>query len=136
MTVSTVLSDQRGFHKIALTGVASVANAGQGEVVNPEGVRLAIVRSYIYFRTGSTGAGNLDVGIGLTGVKATDILSTFDVIEATVGAKAFYCQAVPVNETEEAVIWEIGEFITFTGSATLVGLDADLYLEYIRLAAS
>lgn len=136
MTVSTLLTDQRGFMKIALTGVASAANAGQGEVVNPEGVRLAIVRSYIYFRAGSTGAGNLDVGVGLTGVKATDILSTFDAIEATVGAKAFYCQAVPANETEEAVIWEIGEFITFTGSATLVGLDADLYLEYIRLASA
>ncbi len=135
MTVSTTLTDQRGFLKIALTGAASAANGGLGEVVNPEGVRLAIVRSYAYFATGSTGAANLDVGVGTTGAKASDILSTFDMIEATVGAKAFYCQAVPANETEEAVIWEVGEFVTFTGSATSVGLSGDLYLEYIRLAS-
>jgi hypothetical protein len=134
MTVSTEVSDQRGFLKIAITGAASVANAGQGQVLNPEGVRLAIIRSYAYFATGSTGACNLDVGIGATGTKNTDILSTFDVIQATVGAKAFYCQAVPANETEEAVIWEVGEYVTFTASATMVGLAGDLYLEYIRLA--
>lgn len=134
MTIENLLVDGRGFLRIGLTGVVSSANAGQGELLNPEGVRLAIIRSYIYFVTGSTGAGNLDIGVGVSGAKGTDILSTFDAIEATVGAKAFYCQAVPVNETEEAVIWEVTEYVTFTGSATLVGLAADLYLEYIRLA--
>ena len=134
MTIENLLVDGRGFLRIGLTGVVSSANAGQGELLNPEGVRLAIIRSYIYFATGSTGAGNLDIGVGVSGAKGTDILSTFDAIEATVGAKAFYCQAVPVNETEEAVIWEVTEYVTFTGSATLVGLAADLYLEYIRLA--
>ena len=134
MTVSEILTDQRGFKKILITGVASTDNAGIGQVLNPEGVKLLILRTLLYARTGSTGAGNLDVGVGTTGVKATDILSTFDMIEATIGAKAFNCQAVPANETEEAVIWEAGEYITFTGSATSVGLDADLYIEYIRLA--
>ncbi len=136
MSIENLLVDGRGFLRIGLTGVASVADAGQGELVNPEGVRLAIIRSYMYFATGSTGAGNLDVGVGLTGVKASDILSAFDVIEATVGAKAFYCQVAPVAETEEAVIWEAAEFVTFTGSADLAGLVGDLYLEYIRLEAS
>lgn len=134
MTVSETLVDQRGLKKILITGVASAANGGIGQVINPEGVKLLIVRTFLYARTGSTGAANLDIGVGTTGVKATDILSTFDMIEATIGAKAFYCQAVSVNETEEAVIWEAGEYITFTGSATSVGLDADLYVEYIRLA--
>jgi len=134
MTVSETLVDQRGFKKVLITGVASAANGGIGEVLNPEGVNLLIIRSFLYARTGSTGAANLDIGVGTTGAKATDILSTFDMIEATIGAKAFYCQAVSVNETEEAVVWEAGEYITFTGSATSVGLDADLYVEYIRLA--
>jgi len=134
MTVSNVLTDQRGFMKIAITGAASAAAAGLGEIINPEGVRLCITRTYVYFATGSTGAANFDVGIGTTGVKATDILSTFDCIEATVGGKAFSCQAAGASETEEAVIWEVGEYITFTGSATTVGMAGDLYLEYIRLA--
>lgn len=134
MTVSTTLTDQRGFMKIAIAGVASAANAGIGEIINPEGVRLGITRTYAYFATGSTGAANFDVGVGVSGAKATDILSTFDCIEATVGAKLFSCQAAGASETEEAVIWEIGEYITFTGSATTVGLAGDLYIEYIRLA--
>jgi len=136
MTIENLLVDGRGFLRIGLTGVASTANAGLGELVNPEGVRLAIIRSYAYFATGSTGAANLDVGVGISGAKGTDILSTFDMIEATVGGKAFFCQAVPTNEGEEAVIWEATEYVTFTGSATSVGLAGDLYLEYIRLAAS
>lgn len=135
MTVETLLVDGRGLLRIGLTGAASAANAGLGEILNPEGVRLGIIRSYAYFATGSTGAANLDVGVGLTGVKATDILSTFDMIEATVGGKLFYAQAVPVNETEEAVIWEATEYVTFTGSATSVGLACDLFLEYVRLIA-
>ena len=134
MTVSTAVTDQRGMFKIKVTGVSSTANAGIGEVINPEGVRLGIVRTYAYFRTGSTGAANLDVGIGVTGAKATDILSGFDMIQGTVGAKLFFGVQVPVNEAEQTVIWEVGEYLTFTGSGSSVGLDADLYVEYIRLA--
>ena len=131
----TISKDEegRGFLTIDLTGAASVANGGLGEFLNPEGVDLLITRSYIYFATGSTGAANLDVGVAATGVKGTDILGTFDVIEATVGGKAFNCQAVPVIETEEAVIWEDDEYITLTGSATTVGMVAKLFIEYMRL---
>ncbi len=134
MTVATTLTDQRGLFKIKLTGAASAANAGLGYVANPEGVKLGILRTYFYARTGSTGAANLDVGITTVSAKGTDILSTFDVIQATVGAKLFYCQAVPVNETEDAVVWAADTYMTFTGSATTAGLDADLFVEYIRLA--
>jgi len=133
MTVA-IESEGRGRLTLDLTGAVSAANAGLGEYLNPEGVDLVITRTFMYFTTGSTGAGNLDVGIAATGVKATDILSSFDMLEATVGGKAFNCQAVPVNETEEAVIWESDEYITFTGSATSVGLAAELFVEYIRLA--
>lgn len=125
----------KGFVKLTITGAASTASGGIGSVLNPEGVDLLITRTFLYARTGSTGAANLDVGIGATSAtKGTDILSTFDGIDATIGGKAFYCQAVSVNETEEAVIWEDDEYLTVTGSATTVGLDADLYVEYIRLA--
>ena len=132
MTVS-IDTEGRGFLTIDLTGAVSTDNGGLGEVANPEGVDLPITRSYVYFESGSVGAANLDVGVAATGVKGTDVLSSFDVIEATVGGKAFYCQAVPVNETEEAVIWEADEYLTFTGSATTVGLVGKLFLEYVRL---
>lgn len=132
MTVS-IDNEGRGFLTIDLAGAVSTDNGGLGEVLNPEGVDLLITRSYAYFESGSVGAANLDVGVAATGVKGTDILSSFDVIEATVGGKAFYCQAVPVNETEEAVIWEDDEYLTFTGSATTVGLAVKMFIEYVRL---
>lgn len=133
MTVEIEHEQQRGMMCIDITGVASADNAGIGEIANPEGVKLGILRTYAYFETGSTGAGNLDVGVAASGAKGTDILSTFDMIEATVGGKLFYCQAVPVNETEVAVVWPATSYITFTGSATSVGLSAKLFIEYIRL---
>jgi hypothetical protein len=133
MTVAIETDEQRGMLCIDITGVASAANAGIGEIANPEGVKLGILRTYAYFATGSTGAGNLDVGIGASGAKCTDILSTFDMIQATVGGKLFYCQAVPVNETEDAVVWPATSYLTFTGSASSVGLAGKLFVEYIRL---
>jgi hypothetical protein len=134
MTVSTLLTDQRGMFKVKITGVASTANAGIGYVANPEGVKLGVTRTYLYARTGSTGAVNLDAGFTTVAAKGTDVLSTFDGIQATIGGKMFYCQAVPVNETEVAVVWDADKYLTITGSATSAGLDADLYIEYIRLA--
>jgi len=133
MTVAIEQDELRGMLCIDITGVASAANAGIGQILNPEGVRLGITRTYAYFVTGSTGAANLGVGVAASGGAGSDILSAFDVIQATVGGKLFYCQAVPINETEDAVIWEIGEYITFTGSATTVGLVGKLFVEYIRL---
>ncbi|HPS41368.1 MAG TPA: hypothetical protein PK040_02105, partial [Anaerolineaceae bacterium] len=100
MTVA-LSSEGKGFLTVDITGVASAANAGMGQILNPEGVRLAITRVYAYFATGSTGAANLDVGIGASGAKASDILSAFDMIEATVGGKAFFGVQVPVNEAEQ-----------------------------------
>ena len=47
MTIENLLVDGRGFLRIGLTGVVSSANAGQGELLNPEGLRLVIIRSYI-----------------------------------------------------------------------------------------
>jgi hypothetical protein len=124
-----------GFLKLAIAGEAATTSGGIGSILNPEGVDLLIVRTFLYARTGSAGAVNLDVGIGATAAtKGTDILSTFNGIEATIGGKAFYCQAVSANETEEAVVWGHDEYLTVTGSAPSVGLDADLYVEYIRLA--
>jgi hypothetical protein len=134
MSFSTTLTDQRGMFKVTVTGVASTSNAGQGSIANPEGVKLGILRTYAYFRKGSTGATNLDAGFTTVAGKGTDVLSTFDGIEATVGGKLFYLQAVPVNETEDAVVWAADTYFTLTGSGSCVGLDADFYFEYIRLA--
>lgn len=125
---------QKGRLCIRITGAASVANAGLGEVLNPEGVPLLITGAFLHFRTGSTGAANLDIGVGASGAKCTDIVAAMSVIEATVGGNGYYGPAAQAAETEvPTAIWGDDEYLTFTGSATTVGLDADLYVEYIRL---
>lgn len=136
MTINTSVADQRGgWYKFTLTGATSTANAGLGQIANPEGVLLGIVRAFAYFRTGSTGAANLDIGIGASGAKASDICSAMDMIQATVGGKLVHLPAVQVAETENPTAkWASDTYLTVTGSGSSVGLDADVYIEYIRLA--
>jgi hypothetical protein len=58
-----------------------------------------------------------------------------DMIQATIGGKLVHLPAVQVAETENPTAkWAADSYITFTGSGSSVGLDADLYVEYIRLA--
>lgn len=127
-------ADLKGKLEIDITGVVSAANAGMGEIANPEGVTVLITRAFLYFVTGSTGAANLDVGVGASGAKTSDIVSAMDVIEATVGGKAFYGPAAQAAETEvPTALWTSTTYLTFTGSATTVGLVGKLYVEYVRL---
>lgn len=135
MAINTSVVDQRGWFKFTLTGATSTANAGLGQIANPEGVPLGIVRAFAYFRTGSTGAANLDIGIGASGAKASDICSEMDVLHGTVGGKLVHLPAAQAAETENPTAkWMPDAFLTVTGSASSVGLDADVYVEYIRLA--
>lgn len=135
MTITLNSGDQRGWYKFTLTGATSVANAGLGEVANPEGVTLGIVRAFIYARTGSTGATNLDLGIGASGAKASDICSAMDVVEATVGGDLTFLPAAEAAETDSpTALWTTSTYLTATGSGDSTGLDADVFVEYIRLA--
>ena len=127
-------ADKKGWLEIDLTGAASAANAGLGELANPEGCTIGITRAFLYFTTGSTGAANLDIGIGASGAKASDIVAAMDVIQATVGGKFVFGPAAQVAETESPTAkWLSTTYLTFTGSATTVGLAAKLYLEYVRI---
>lgn len=136
MTISTVLTDQRGWFKATITGAVATTGGAVGSIANPEGVALGITRVFIYFRTGSTGAANLSVGVGATSTtSATDIWNASDCIEATVGGKMIYAPAAQIAVTADPVaLWTSTKYITVTGSGSTVGLDADLYIEYIRLA--
>lgn len=123
------------FMKILITGAASAAAAGLGSIANPEGVAVVITRAFLYARTGSTGAATLSVGITTVAASATDLVNAQDVIQATVGGKVIHEGAVQIAKTENpTAIWTAATYMTFTGSATTVGLDADLLVEYVRLA--
>ena len=136
MTISTTVTAQRGgWLKITLTGAASTDNAGLGALANPEGVLLGITRAFIYARTGSTGAANLDIGVTTVAAKGSDVCSAMDIIEATIGGDLTFLPAAQAAETDSpTALWASDTYLTFTGSASTVGLDAAVYVEYIRLA--
>lgn len=136
MTISTTLTAQAGgYLKVKVTGVTTATAGGIGALLNPEGVLLGITRAWVYFRTGSTGATTFDVGIGATATTANASVMDFaDAIEATVGGKMIFGPAAQVAITENPTAkWGANEYLVFTGSGSTVGMDADVYIEYIRL---
>lgn len=137
MTISTAISEQKsGYLKVTVTGVTTATAGGIGAFLNPEGVMLGITRAFVYFRTGSTGATTFDVGIGATATTANASVMDFaDAIQATVGGKMVFGPTAQVAITENPTAkWGANEYLVFTGAASTVGLDADVYIEYIRLA--
>ena len=137
MTISTALVAQSsGYLKVKVTGATATTAGGIGSMLNPEGVLLGITRAWVYFRTGSTGATTFDVGIGATATTANASVMDFaDAIEATVGGKMIFGPAAQVAITENPTAkWGATEYLVFTGNGSTVGLDADVYIEYIRLA--
>jgi hypothetical protein len=134
MTVA-VETEGRGTLTIKVTGVASVANGGVGAVLNPEGVDVIILRTTFYAVTPSTGAANLsaDVASAANGA-ATDILNACDVVATT--AKTMWnghaMQNTAKTQITAPALWQAGYYITFTGSASCVGLVGYLFVEYVR----
>ena len=134
MTVA-IESEGKGALCINITGVASTANAGIGQIANPEGVTLLITRATLYCATESTGSATLSCGVTTTGAAATDIINALDMNGRTEGG--FYNGFAMQNTAKTAItapaVWTTSKYITFTGSATSVGFTGALYVEYIRV---
>jgi len=131
MTVA-ISSIGSGRLAIDITGVASTAAAGQGQILNPEGCDLHICRAHILAKTESTGSSELDIGVAATGVQATDVLDGDDMNGVTEG-KCIQCFAEAGAKTELVpAVWTAAKYLTFTASATLVGFTGTLFVEYLR----
>lgn len=134
MTVA-VESEGRGYLCIKITGVASTANGGIGAVLNPEGVNCVILRTTFYAHTPSTGAANLSVGVAAAATTAaTDILNALDANTMTADTmwNGHAMQNTAKTQITAPALWQAGYYITFTGSATTVGFEGYLLVEYFR----
>jgi len=125
-----------GLLRIDITGGASTANAGLGAIANPEGVPLLITRGVLRYKTASTGAANLSIGIAADNASAaTDLINAL----AANGVSANDCyncharQNTAKTAIAVPVLWTATKFLTITGSATTAGMTAELFIEYIRL---
>ena len=132
MTV-TLADEGTDFLAYEIAGVASTDNAGQGSIANPYGCTVNIIRAYIVTSVISTGASNLSVGVTTAAAAATDILNALDMNGVTVD-RPYNCFANDPGAKTITVpaAWTSAKFLTFTGSATLVGFVGTLYLEVLR----
>ena len=121
---------------IHLTGGASAAAGGQGEVANPEGVTLFITRATLIVNVTSTGSGTISCGVAASGGTFTDIINALEMGSLTSLPKAYNGHAMQ-NTTKTEITaparWDATDVLGFTASATLVGWDADLLVEYVRV---
>jgi len=129
---------QTGWMKIHILGNATAAGL-VGQVYNPEGVLLQIVRGVLYVTTASTLASTFNIGIAATGVDASDLASAVDMNATTAGTAWQIVGQDLASEgaatTPKGVLWPSTSYVTVTSAANAsTGLVADLYLQYIRLA--
>jgi len=120
---------------IRITGVASTDAGAQGEVANPEGVTLFILRATLIVNVTSTGSANISIGVAATGGTFTDMINALAMGSLSSLPKAYNCHAMQnTTKTEIAAParWDATDVLGITGSASLVGLDADLLVEYVR----
>ena len=136
MTVTLAEEFASGMLAYEITGVASAVAAAQGSILNPFGVAVNVVRAYLVPSVESTGSANLGIGITTAAAKATDVLNDLDMNGVTIG-KAINCFANDPGAKTDLVpaIWTAAKYLTFSGSATLVGFVGTLYLEVIRTTA-
>ena len=139
MTVA-IETEGRGQLAIKITGVASTSGGGIGAVVNPEGVNVVILRATLYNHVLSTASATLSVGVAAAATtSAADLLNAlnintggsiavdtaFNCFVMENGAKTILSSGVPA-------VWTKDYYLTFTGSATTLGYEGYLFVEYVR----
>jgi len=128
---------QTGWLKIKILGNA-VAAGLVGQIYNPEGVLLQIVRGVLHMTTASTAASTFNIGIGATGVDADTLMSAFDMQSAAGTVWQVVGQDLASEgaaTTPKGILWPATSYVTVTSAAQAsTGLVCELYLQYLRLA--
>lgn len=122
------MAAQNGAYKVAL-GVGT-GNAGVLNLANPEGVDLIVTRLVVNTTTPSTGAANIDAGIGASGASADNLIDG-----QAVGTAAKVLDNVSDGGTNGKARqkWAAADYLTITASADPAGLVGHAYVEYVRV---
>lgn len=133
--MTVVLADEfaSGMLTFEITGVASVAAAGQGSIANPFGCSVNIIRGYIVPSVEATAGSLLSIGVTTVAAAATDIMNGDDMNGVNIG-RPINCFANDPGAKTVTVpaIWTSSLFLTFSVNASLVGFVGTLYLEVLR----
>jgi hypothetical protein len=121
----------KGSCTIDLTGALAHTGGEVCNVLNPEGHALIITRAVVYSVVASTGACNLNVGLGTTAEHdKTDLVNALDIVALTAGTakNGFACG----DAADSLPIWGATQYVTACGSASSVGFSGRLHLEYVH----
>lgn len=114
------------------TGEAAIGL--QGNILNPEGVDLLVIESYIYIETASAAAATLNVGLAATGV---DDSALHGALPLNGGDGLWFMGLHPAVTQDGALtagVWGAAEFLTFTtAAASAEGCVAKLFIKYLRV---
>lgn len=114
--------------KARINGVAAITGGAILAWPNPENVPIIIDRIEIDVLTKSTGAANLSVGTAANGTTSSaNLIDTY-----AIGSTEKVVNNYDDKGTNGKSVQKMGlsQFLTLTGSATTVGLVADLYVHY------
>ena len=135
MTVAIDIQGRGGTLCVDITGVASTANGGIGSLLNPWGEDVLILRATLYVATPSTGAANIDIGIGASALDSTDIINALAMNGAITGKvyNGHVMQNGAKTEITAPIVWQDDYYLNLTGSGDSSGLVAKLFLECVPL---
>lgn len=118
-----------GAFTLDLAGQATPTNGGLGEAANPEGQDLIVTRCILYRITASTGAANINVGIGTAGADNSDQISAVAINGAVAGTAV---NALTPAAEAAVTIWGANQVLNATSSADSTGFTGRVYVEYQR----
>jgi hypothetical protein len=125
----------KGMLSVPVTGTTSTTGGAMCSVANPEGQTVYILRSYLVVTTASTGAANINVGVGASATTdASDMISAL-AINGAITDKIYNgntIQATTKTEVTAPAAWTSDKFVNCTGSASSAGFTGTLFIEYIR----
>lgn len=124
---------QRGVFSVAITGGTATAGGGVAAIPNPEGVDLIIEDAFLLVKTNSTGAANLTVGTAVAATTATNNMLPATAMAGAAGS-VFHLvyHGTAVGAANSPQKWGSADYINVAGSASTVGLTADLFVRYLR----
>lgn len=114
--------------KVSIIGVAATTGGAIMAFANPENVPIIIDRIEIDVLTKSTGAANISVGVATDGTTSSaNFIDTY-----AIGATEKVVNNIDDKGAGGKSVQKmsLSQFVTITGSATTIGLVADVYIHY------
>lgn len=123
------MSQQYGAYRVALTATTGTTGGGALSLANPEGQKLIVTSLVIHVTDASDGAATVDAGIAANGTTSADNLIDGASMAATGAFDNITDKGSNGKSRQE---WGASQYLTITASATLAGMVAFAYIQYLR----